>query len=282
MSKDKIKKIIVVILVIVFIILLLPVRVRLTDGTIVYRSVIYRYKKINSDLVKGKVIEIFGVEFYNSLQNISTKKVKEITLGKRNWIDSLKEYKIKGTEDTFEVTKAVKWKVPEHEKGTTVSFTILVPYVITVDGKEYSGEYYINNATSSVDDGNPKYIITFNNLNEYGDIEVSIEEMTVLSEENAYDVTILEDNNSAWDYEVTTSNVVEVKKDNSDSSKCNEGEACEYNVVFKIIPIDEGTTVVKFNKRDKGSNEIIDGYTYRITVGPDLKISETHDQFTEW
>ena len=282
MTNDKIKKIITVILVIVLIILLLPVKVRLTDGTNVYRSVLYRYKKVDSDLVKGKVVEVLGVEVYNSLKNISTKKVKEITLGERNWIDSLKKYKIKGSDDTFEVTKAVKWKVPEHEKGSTVSFDIAIPYLITVDGKEYKGEYHINDEVSSIDDTNPKYIVTFHNLNEYGDIEVSIEEMGTLNEENAYNITLLEDNNSKWEYEITTSNVVEVKKDDSDSSKCNDGEACEYNVVFKIIPITEGTTVIKLNKRDLGSNEVIDGYTYRITVDSDLKISETHDQFTEW
>ncbi len=100
--------------------------------------------------------------------------VNNIELGKEQYIEQLKAIKINGTEDTIRIDKKVKWEVPEHEEGKTISFSIAVPYTITVDGKEYKGIYELNDFDSSKMDTNPKYSFMIVNLTTEGDISIKI------------------------------------------------------------------------------------------------------------
>ena len=102
------------------------------------------------------------------------KTVSSIKLNKEQYIKQLKEIKINNTKDTLKITKKVKWKVPKEADGnTTVSFSIAIPYIIKVDGKEYKGTYQLNNYETSKDD-NPKYNFKIVNLTKNGDISVYI------------------------------------------------------------------------------------------------------------
>ena len=100
--------------------------------------------------------------------------VSEIELNSKQYINQLEKIKIKGTNDTLTITKQVKWQVPEHKEGETVSFVISVPYTITIDGKEYEGTYQLGSSTSKSEDNNPKYDFQVTNLTKNGDIEVLI------------------------------------------------------------------------------------------------------------
>ena len=84
------------------------------------------------------VVTIFIIIPKNNESNV-------IYLGQKTRIHSLEKIKIKGTNDTFEVTQKVKWKIPEvAEEGATVSFAIRIPYTFTVNGKKYKGSYELN------------------------------------------------------------------------------------------------------------------------------------------
>ena len=72
------------------------------------------------------------------------------------------------------ITKQVKWQVPEHEEGVTVSFAIAVPYIIKVDGQEYEGIYQLGSSSSKSVDNNQKYNFEITNLTKDGDIEILI------------------------------------------------------------------------------------------------------------
>ena len=100
--------------------------------------------------------------------------VSEIELNSKQYINQLEKIKIKGTNDTIMITKNVKWEVPKYEESTTVSFAILIPYTITIDGKEYEGTYQLGSSTSKSIDNNPKYNFEVTNLTKNGDIEVLI------------------------------------------------------------------------------------------------------------
>ena len=100
--------------------------------------------------------------------------VSEIELNSKQYINQLEKVGIKGTNDTIMITKKVKWKVPEHDPGMTVSFSIPVPYTIIVDGHEYNGVYELNDSDWNTPDNNPKYDFKVTNLTEKGDIEVLI------------------------------------------------------------------------------------------------------------
>lgn len=100
--------------------------------------------------------------------------VSKIKLGKRQYIEQLKPIKIENTEDTVMITSEVKWETPEHEPGTTISFSIPIPYTIEVDKKEYSGIYTLGESSWSTPDNNPKYEFNVMNLTSNGDIEILI------------------------------------------------------------------------------------------------------------
>ena len=97
-----------------------------------------------------------------------------ITPKEYNWIHSLTKYDIKGTNDTFEITKAVKFDVDTGDGNTTVSFAIEIPYTITVDGTEYNGVYILGDIAEN-EQYNPKYNVEVTNLTSDGAIEVKLE-----------------------------------------------------------------------------------------------------------
>ena len=98
--------------------------------------------------------------------------VSEISINSKQYINQLEKVKMKGTNDSIMITKKVEWEIPEHEQGTTVSFSIAIPYAIIVDGREYNGVYQLNNSNWNTQDNNPKYNFTITNLTRDGDIEV--------------------------------------------------------------------------------------------------------------
>lgn len=100
--------------------------------------------------------------------------VTQIELNSKQYINSLKKIKIGDTDDYILVTEKVKWEVPDYGKGVTVSFAINIPYVISVDGTEYTGNYQLGDYTTRSTDKNPKYNIQFTNLTQNGEIEVVI------------------------------------------------------------------------------------------------------------
>lgn len=100
--------------------------------------------------------------------------VSEIELNTKQYIQQLEEVKIKGTNDSVKITKQVKWQVPEHEEGVTVSFAIAVPYIIKVNGQEYEGIYQLGSSSSKSVDNNQKYNFEITNLTKDGDIEILI------------------------------------------------------------------------------------------------------------
>ena len=105
------------------------------------------------------------------------KKIQTVTnieLDKEQYIEQLKAIKINGTEDTIKIDEKVKWEVPEHKEGETVSFSIAVPYTIVVDGKEYKGVYDFNDVNPAKLDSNPKYDFIIVNLTSKGDISIKI------------------------------------------------------------------------------------------------------------
>ena len=67
--------------------------------------------------------------------------VDNISLDEEVYIPQLKEISINDTNDTFKITKKVKWKVPKEDGNTTVSFSIAVPYEFIVAGTKYEGIY---------------------------------------------------------------------------------------------------------------------------------------------
>ena len=110
----------------------------------------------------------------NSGDDKKIQTVTNIELDKEQYIEQLKAIKIDGTKDTIKIDEKVKWEEPEYEKDETVSFSIAVPYTITVDGKEYKGVYELNDFDSSKLDTNPKYDFKIVNLTTEGDISIKI------------------------------------------------------------------------------------------------------------
>lgn len=113
-----------------------------------------------------------GTENTKETENI--KEVTEISLGEEAWINSYTKIKIKDTNDYFEITEKVKWEVPEHPEGTTISFSIPVPYTFVVNGVSYNGIYELNES-----DGNKKaegleYNLSVVNLTKDGKIKVEV------------------------------------------------------------------------------------------------------------
>ena len=100
--------------------------------------------------------------------------VSEISLNKKNWIHSMKEYKIEGTDNTFQITRKVKFDADTGDGNTTVSFAIEIPYTITVDGTEYNGVYILGDIAEN-EQYNPEYNVEITNLTQDGAIQVKLE-----------------------------------------------------------------------------------------------------------
>ena len=62
------------------------------------------------------------------------------------------------------VTSKVSWSSEDYGDGTTVSSSIMVPYLIHVDGKDYTGSYVLGDNIDKIDDGNPKYDVTISDV----------------------------------------------------------------------------------------------------------------------
>lgn len=180
------KKILIVIAVVVLLILLIPIPMKLYDGgTIEYKALTYKISKVHrlndkstTGYEEGITIEILGMEIFN---NVSFKAVEkddatttEIKLDEKSWIDSLTKINIKDRNDYFEITKKVKWEIPEHEEGATVSFAIAIPYTFVVDGKSFDGTYILDDANSSVKVEGTEYTLKVTNLTKEGKIEVLV------------------------------------------------------------------------------------------------------------
>lgn len=126
-------------------------------------------------------------EKYEKQETESINLVTEMYLGERVWIDSPTKVNIKGTNDYFEITENVKWKVPKHSKDTTISFAIPVPYKFVVDGVSYNGIYELNDASWSKKDEGLDYNLRVVNLTKDGKIEI--------------EVTKIKDNKESFSYE---------------------------------------------------------------------------------
>lgn len=100
--------------------------------------------------------------------------VTQIALNSEQYINSLEKIDIINTNDSIMITKKVKWKVPEHDGATTVSFAILIPYTITVNGVDYKGTYELGDEFSKPTDKNPKYKLTISDLTSDGKIRILI------------------------------------------------------------------------------------------------------------
>ena len=132
-------------------------------------------------IIIGIVILIVIISIVGIIKIIKSKKsdneittVTQIELNSKQYINSLQKIKIGDTDDYLLVTEKVKWEVPNYGEGVTVSFAINIPYVISVDGTEYTGNYQLNDYTTRSSDKNPKYNIQFTNLTQNGEIEVVI------------------------------------------------------------------------------------------------------------
>ena len=108
----------------------------------------------------------------STLDNIVT--VSEVKIGEKAWIDSLKKINIIGTNDYFEITKDVKWKIPDYEGALTVSFAIQVPYTFMVDGILYEGIYELGDSERNIKNEKLKYDIKILDLTDQGEIEVRV------------------------------------------------------------------------------------------------------------
>ncbi len=132
-------------------------------------------------IIIGIVILIVIISIVGIIKIIKSKKsdneittVTQIELNSKQYINSLKKIKIGDTDDYLLVTEKVKWEVPNYGEGVTVSFAINIPYVISVDGTEYTGNYQLNDYTTRSSDKNPKYNIQFTDLTQNGEIEVVV------------------------------------------------------------------------------------------------------------
>lgn len=150
---------------------------------------IFAIKKENGTIYKGILYDTYICEEYSVPQikvkgvkficNVDTNKeqineVAEISLGENAWINSLTKVNIEGTNDYFEITKKVKWEIPEHLEDTTISFSIPIPYTFVVNGVSYHGIYELNDASSSKVPDGLDYNLRVINLTKDGKIEVEV------------------------------------------------------------------------------------------------------------
>lgn len=111
----------------------------------------------------------------NNDKDNKIKTETKVELNSETYIKSLEKISIVGTEDYLKVTENVKWEVPETEEGTTVSFAVAIPYVITVDKTDYKGVYNLNSSDNGrATDSNPKYNFSVTNLTKNGEIKILI------------------------------------------------------------------------------------------------------------
>ncbi len=113
-------------------------------------------------------------EKYEKQETESINEVTQISLGEKAWINSLTKIKIKNTDDYFEITEKVKWKVPEHSEGTTISFSISIPYTFVVDGASYNGVYELGDSSWNKKAEELDYNLKVINLTKDGKIRIEV------------------------------------------------------------------------------------------------------------
>ena len=126
-------------------------------------------------LIMISIITITGCGKKEQPEGKKIQTVSTIEIGKEQYIDQLKKVPIEGTDDYLIITEKRKWEVPEHDEGTTVNFSIIIPYTLHVDGKDYSAEYYLGDYQEENKDGNPKYNLTITDLTSNYETKVLIE-----------------------------------------------------------------------------------------------------------
>ena len=102
----------------------------------------------------------------------------KIEVGTKTLINQIDMVPIGDGDDFVIITDNVKWDAPEHEQGTTVSFSIAVPYTIHVDGVDYEGTYYLGDTDNTEDnlDKNTKYNFSIVDIKDNYETEVLITE----------------------------------------------------------------------------------------------------------
>lgn len=179
------KKVIIISAAIILLVLLFPIRSQLKDGgTVEYKSLTYKVSKIHkrseTEHQDGIAVEIFGKEIFNNVivkhieRDFNDVIVTEVSLGERAWVNSLTKINIKDTNDYFEITDNVKFDIPEYEEGTTISFSISVPYTFVVNGISYTGIYEFDNANWSKKDEGLDYNLRVMNVTKDGKIEIEV------------------------------------------------------------------------------------------------------------
>lgn len=116
---------------------------------------------------------LVGCKSKNTSTETKIKTSPYIEIGEKQYIKQLKPVKIKGTNDTLMITKKVKFKLPEHKEGETVSFSIAIPYKFIINGKDYEGTYQLN-SSSSTQESIEDYVLIITDLTKKGDIEVMV------------------------------------------------------------------------------------------------------------
>lgn len=111
---------------------------------------------------------------YEKQETENINVVTEISLGERAWVNSLTKINIKDTNDYFEITDKVKLDIPEYEEGTTISFSIPVPYTFVVNGISYTGIYEFDNANWSKEPEGLEYNLIVMNVTKDGKIEIKV------------------------------------------------------------------------------------------------------------
>lgn len=119
-------------------------------------------------------IDLNDLKQYGKQETENINEVTEISLGEEAWINSFTKIKIKNTNDYFEITEKVKWEVPEHPEGTTISFSVPIPYTFVVNGVSYNGIYELNESSWSKKAEGLEYNLRVVNLTKDGKIKVEV------------------------------------------------------------------------------------------------------------
>ena len=89
-------------------------------------------------IILGITIYFKGIYKSNKSETTIDKKTS-INLNQEETIKSLVEYKIDNTNDSLIITQDVKFNIPSVPSGSTVNFSIAIPYTITINNMEYKG-----------------------------------------------------------------------------------------------------------------------------------------------
>ena len=122
-------------------------------------------------IILGITIYFKGIYKNNKSEPTMDKKTS-INLNKEETIKSLVEYKIDNTNDSLIITQDVKFNIPSVPSGSTVNFSIAIPYTITINNIEYKGTYCLGDSTSNTIDPNCAYNLEVINLDKYGNITI--------------------------------------------------------------------------------------------------------------